>query len=395
VKWWLLAIPHYLVIGLFLGGVGYAVGDTSGAVDDVRLTSSGLIGLLVLVAAVVLLFTGRYPQPVFDLVLGLNRWVLRVAAYAALMTDRYPPFRLDQGGDDPSTALLSAPATPSGAAVPPAGPAVTPDTRPGTPGGAPPPPPPGAGGPSRQASPPTRDGWTTGRVVGAVLGSLMLLGSLGLAVPGIALLVADNAARDADGFLMSDRETLSSTAYAITSDNIEIHAAAAAASVPGQLLGDARITVTPGTDRPVFVGIAPTADVTRYLGGARHAMLVDLSGGPWNRVPRYEVSGQGAPSAPPTGQDFWDARATGTGPQALTWSVDRGDWTVVVMNADGSPGVDVDVAVGATVPALGWLVGILLGLAAVGLVVSILVLTLVVRGATRARRTATGEPGTA
>ena len=88
VKWWLLAIPHYLVVGLIAGGGWFAW------------HSGGLIGILVMVAAVVLAFTGRYPQSVFDLVLGLNRWCLRVAAYAALMTDAYPPFRLDQG-DEP------------------------------------------------------------------------------------------------------------------------------------------------------------------------------------------------------------------------------------------------------------------------------------------------------
>ena len=94
VKSWLLAIPHYFVIGLFLGGGTWAVGER-GAGGTV-----GLITILVIIAAVGLLFTNRYPRSIFDLVLGLNRWVLRVAAYAALMTDTYPPFRLDMGADE-------------------------------------------------------------------------------------------------------------------------------------------------------------------------------------------------------------------------------------------------------------------------------------------------------
>ena len=93
VKSWLLAIPHYVIVGVFLGGGWWAAGHV------------GLIGVLVLVAAVVLAFTGRYPRSIFDLVLGLNRWVIRVAAYAALMTDDYPPFRLDMGGEDPGGTL--------------------------------------------------------------------------------------------------------------------------------------------------------------------------------------------------------------------------------------------------------------------------------------------------
>ncbi|HEX9335975.1 MAG TPA: DUF4389 domain-containing protein, partial [Pseudonocardiaceae bacterium] len=73
---WLLAIPHYVVL-VFLW-LAFAV--------------------LSVVAFVAILVTGRYPRGIYDLVLGMDRWALRVAAYAGLMTDQYPPFRLDMGG---------------------------------------------------------------------------------------------------------------------------------------------------------------------------------------------------------------------------------------------------------------------------------------------------------
>jgi hypothetical protein len=81
VKWWLLAIPHYIVIAVLHGGGGQRNGG-------------GLDSLLAIYAGFVLLFTGKYPEDIFKLVVGINRWAYRVAAYASLMTDEYPPFRL-------------------------------------------------------------------------------------------------------------------------------------------------------------------------------------------------------------------------------------------------------------------------------------------------------------
>src|SRR5437868_10011309 len=95
VKWWLLALPHYLVIAVFVGGAW------AGSGIDRLYGGGGLVGLLVLFAGAMLLFAGRYPRPLCDFVLGMNRWAFRVGAYGALMTDVYPPFRLDMGGDEP------------------------------------------------------------------------------------------------------------------------------------------------------------------------------------------------------------------------------------------------------------------------------------------------------
>ena len=127
VKWWLLAIPQYIIISLFTGAGlwapwGWRIGHPSPHASFIftynhwglynvgnagwGLTGWGLIGILAVIAAVILLVTGRYPEQLFGFVLGLNRWVLRVAGYAGLMTDRYPPFRLDMGGPDPGTLTL-------------------------------------------------------------------------------------------------------------------------------------------------------------------------------------------------------------------------------------------------------------------------------------------------
>ena len=91
---WLLAIPHYVILALLLGGTAVAVRDSVAY----SVPYTGLITILVIIAGFALLFTKRYPAGIFDLVMGLNRWVYRVIAYVLLMRDEYPPFRLDLGG---------------------------------------------------------------------------------------------------------------------------------------------------------------------------------------------------------------------------------------------------------------------------------------------------------
>jgi len=120
VKWWLLAIPHYLVVSVLGGGWGFGTwwwrSGWADNVDDNPVGwgirwGGGLVGLLLVVAVVVLLCTGRYPRGVFDIVMGASRWAYRVWAYAALLRDEYPPFRLDLGPTEPAPPPPSAPAS--------------------------------------------------------------------------------------------------------------------------------------------------------------------------------------------------------------------------------------------------------------------------------------------
>lgn len=93
IGWWILGIPQYIVAGL-LGGGGFGWPG--------RFGYGGVVGGLACVGAVLLLFKNRYPRDVFDVLMGFNRWVVRVGAYGALMTPAYPPFRLDPGPREPA-----------------------------------------------------------------------------------------------------------------------------------------------------------------------------------------------------------------------------------------------------------------------------------------------------
>jgi hypothetical protein len=325
VKWWLLAIPHYLVVALFLGSSGWAVSHSGWGFA----ASVGLIALLVFFAAVVLLFRGQYPSSIFDFVLGLDRWVIRVVAYAGLMTDRYPPFRLDQGPDEPVAAEARVGEQfglePEALAAVPAAAAVSAGSR-----------------------------WTAGRVVLVVVGSIAALVGAGLLAAGIAAIVIDQTQRDAQGFLMSPSETFHSPGYAVVSQSARVNFAGQE-WVARRILGTVKIQSE--SVRPVFLGIGREADVDSYLGNVARSVVKEI-----NRKPRYEEEHGGAPSGPPSQQRFWVASASGAGKQALTWDPKSGNWVAVLMNANGSAGVEADAKIGAELdPLLGVGIGITVG----------------------------------
>ncbi|HSJ22261.1 MAG TPA: DUF4389 domain-containing protein [Nocardioidaceae bacterium] len=377
VKWWLLAIPHYLIVGLLVGsGTWVAMETTRDGGAQWTWGGGGLIELLVVIAAVVLLFTGRYPQQIFDLVLGLNRWVLRVAAYAGLMTDEYPPFRLDMGGSDPGAARVAVPAeqvAPGAAATATAAPPAAPPAAESgpAPGG----PPAGGGGVT----------WTPGRVVTVVLGAVVFLMAGGFLVGGTTLAVADQTLRNDQGFLMTGAQPLSTESYAIASDPVAIDTGATGDWVPQSLLGDVAVRADTTAGEALFVGVAPTEDAATFLAGVEHVTLVDLEGSGWfndERTPVYRTSEGAAPSTLPGDTDIWAASSTGTGEQLLTWEPAEGDWTVVVMNVDGTATVNADMSVGAELPVLG---AVVVGMFVTGGILLVVAIVLIVAALHRRR----------
>ncbi len=355
VKWWLLALPHYVIVAIFLGGTVW----TSSRSDEHwqwNLGSNGLVGILVLIAAVILAVTGSYPRSLFDAVLGMQRWALRVAAYAGLMTDVYPPFRLDQGGSDPSQVALS-PAGPSSPPVAPAGHVLT------------------------GAAPASQRSWTAGRIVMLLSGSVVCLMSLSLLAGAAGLAVVDRVSRDGDGYLTSPSVALASTGYAISSDPMTVNLDGAGSALPSRMLGTVRFRVTAqDAAQPVFVGVAPTATVETYLRGVGHATWHGVNE---SRATMIEKSGS-APATAPAQQDFWTVSTSGAGTQALSWTPTAGEWSMVVMNTDGTNAVAVRAAAAATAPGLLWIALALALTALVMAAVGVPLVGLAVRSASRA-----------
>lgn len=382
VKWWLLAIPQYIIVAVFTGGGLWAVWRVG---DNPQSSWPGLIAILAVIAVVIVLFTGRYPQQIFDFLLGLNRWVLRVAAYAGLMTDVYPPFRLDMGGPDPTSVTMPRPLAPGQGPVS--------AERPGQPGE------PGQafagarsvaaagpvyGGPAgreAQAGAPSGrpgSGWTAGRIVAVVAGAVLALCGLGLLGTGGAALWADTAARQG-GYVDLGSETYATSGHAIASDTVELHATGGGWDAARSLFGTVRVQATSTAGAPVFIGIAPAAAASRYLAGVGYATVHGAPGA----SDQYTVHAGAAPAVPPARVLIWDARAAGPGTQTLTWPVRSGNWTVVAMNADGSAPVSVHVRVAATLPALPWITAGLLAGGVIVLAGGVLLLLIPIRRVSR------------
>ncbi len=230
-------------------------------------------------------------------------------------------------------------------------------------------------GPSRPKEAARDSGWTGGRIAALVIGGLLALLSLGL-LGGGGVAVWALFQRDS-GYVTTDVHQFSTPGSALATERVELGSSGAGWLYAPTVLDKVRIRVTPASPGPpLFVGIGPSTDVDRYLAGVNHTVITDYWG---NSV---EAVGGGKPRSAPGAQDFWVASSSGPGARALVWDPADGSWAVVVMNADGRPGINVGADLGARIPALPW---ITVGLLLVG-AISLAGGALLIAGAIRRRR---------
>jgi hypothetical protein len=201
--------------------------------------------------------------------------------------------------------------------------------------------------------------WTAGRIAPLMIGTLLVLVALIVLGAGGTGMWAYLAKRDA-GYVTTGVHEFSTAGSALTTKPTKLGSAGAGWLYSPALLGKVRIRVTPASaETPLFVGIARAKDADRYLTSVDRTVINDF----WSDDVQ-PVGGSRVTSAPTT-QRFWVASSNGTGTRTLVWKPTDGRWTVVVMNADGRPGVDIGADLGARTPALPW---IALGLLAGGVV---------------------------
>jgi len=188
-----------------------------------------------------------------------------------------------------------------------------------------------------ETNPERRTGLTVGAWVAVVLGVLVL-------AAGITAIWADTSKRSDNGYFSAHAHRYQTDTRAIATENITV-----GSYVPTWLAGKVRLDVSGG--KQLFVGIAPKATVDNYLAGVRHTDATKLDLDPF-KVTYVDHAGTVDPGRPAR-EAFWAATVSGTnGP--LEWKLRSGNWSIVVMNADGSPDVAATIGVGVKVPALLW-----------------------------------------
>jgi hypothetical protein len=228
------------------------------------------------------------------------------------------------------------------------------------------------------------------RIASLLVGTIASLFAVVLLAGGGWALWKDRVDRDASGFVSIGTASLRADTYAIVGD---LHGDGPSWLWESGVLGDSRVRATPDVKEPLFIGIARSDDLFRYLEGAGYATIDSFE------VTADTTHAGGPPSGPPSRESIWATSTQGTGQQTLRWDSREGDWSIVFMNADAASGVAVDGDASAELPILPWVAG---GLLLVGAASGFIGGWLLVSGARahrrapsdteQSQRTSTSEP---
>lgn len=194
--------------------------------------------------------------------------------------------------------------------------------------------------------PPVRRARSGGRAVAVVIGAVLTVFGFFTGVSGAALLAVFG---DGSG-ITSGNHILTTSSAAVVADLGSIHKVDGFRFLTGQPTLEITAQNLDGT--AVFVGVGPTADVERYLDGVEIDRVTDIETAPF-RIDTARTTGRAAAGAP-SAQDFWVASGQSGADRAslaeVTWRIQDGDYEVVVLNADGTPGLLTNASVGADLP---------------------------------------------
>jgi hypothetical protein len=194
----------------------------------------------------------------------------------------------------------------------------------------------------------------TGRIALIVTGAVAALVSTALIVGGIAALWGDSH-KDSDGYLTTKSQRFEAGGRALATENLDMDLGDADWVAQTDDLGRLKITAESRDQKPLFVGLARTSDVESYLSGVPYSTVTDVDASPFRAD--YERHAGNRHPVSPEHAGIWEASSDGRGEQSIDWQIEDGDWSIVVMNADGSPGVQADISAGAKLPYLteiGW-----------------------------------------
>lgn len=193
---------------------------------------------------------------------------------------------------------------------------------------------------------------TGGRLALLIVGSIVTLLALAALAVGAFLLVVNETERDSAGFFSTRSESYATDAHAIVSEDLDIGTDGPNWLFEEGRLATVRVRGSSEDGGELFLGFGPTAQVREYLAGTSYDIVTDLEFDPFRAT--YRRSPGASPPAEPAAETFWGSSAEGAGMQSVEWEVATGNWSVVVMNADASEGVDARLSLGAKVGFLFW-----------------------------------------